>query len=655
MTNALNDSPAHIHIRVEILKLIPRTTLGIGMLASLCWLLLTAEARAQQPPVEFVGPEKITTTPGETVDLQLQNNTPGVIGIELKVVDIAVEGGTPLSAKVTVTPDKFDIQPAGGTAVKVRFPADIPASSPSAVYIVAFDNAAKTFARRKIEIRRNVTKSLSAEPLPTLPAEWAAYCRSDWWQPPFISGAKGPIVLEGYLPLRPEATAEKIPAGQALALVINENGDSGVVSYTGTTKPLDGGVQGMQLSFNGPNQPGVYKGNFNKQSEADKEGTKVSVTYTHHWLYPLITLAIGVGLAFMLKQRYVGVSRPLLIAEEKRSRIEEEYAKAQENFKRLHQGKHYLNYGIALAFRDRSSGVGREIIEVKGKSFSTIDAAELKKVNDDLDEMAKVVTEWGNFPERLAQLETTLASVSVTDATPCPPAEPALTAPPAVIVKASQLLEGSELSLADFTRVNQEVLDATERLNKWTLLNESAAERWASIHKTATGNELKEISAEKNKELRKVERDLQEEWLELWTRDDYINDDKFKKFNELGDFIRILATHFTKHDEKGAALNLTSWPIPGGSVNLVEVPAAVPPVARKHFNWRPVLDWVVIVVTVVVVVYTGLNELYLGKAFGSLQDYLKAFFWGFGAQTVLTGLIEALNLLWNSRSSATAG
>lgn len=654
MTNALNVRPAHIHIRVEILKLIPCMTLGIGMLACLLGLLLTAEARAQQPSVDFIGPEKITTTPGETVTLQLQNNTPNVIGIELKAVDIAVEGGTPLSTKVSVTPDKFNIQPAGGTMVKVCFPSDMPASSPSAVYIVAFENAAKTFARRKIEIRRNVAQGLSTEPLPTLPAEWAAYCRSGLWPPPFISSAKGPIVLEGYLPLRPEATAGKMPAGQALALVVNEDGDSGVVSYTGTTKPLDGGVQGIQLSFNGPNEPGIYKGNFNRQTEADKEGTKVSVTYTHHWLYPLITLALGVGLAFALKQRYVGVSRPLLIAEEKRSRIEEEFAKAQENFRRLHQGKSYLSYDIALAFRDRSSTVGREIIEVKGKSFSTVDAADLKKVNDDLNEMAKVVTEWSNFPERLARLETTLASVSVTDETPRPPADPPVTNP-AVIEKARQLLIGSELSLADFTRINQEVLDTTERLNKWTLLNDSAAERWASIHKTATGVELKEISAEKNRELRKVEHDLQEEWLELWTRDDYINDDKFKEFSELGDFIRILATHFMKHADKGSALNLMSWPTPGGSVNLVEVQAAPQPAARKHVNWRPIFDWVVIVVTVAVVVYTGLNELYFGKAFGTLQDYLKAFFWGFGAQTVLTGLVEALNLLWNSRSSATAG
>lgn len=633
-----------------------RPTRRLAVLACLWGLLLAGDAKPQQQRVEFVEPGTVTAVPGQTVILQLQNNTPDKVRVEVRVVDIAPADGTPLSGKITVTPDRFDLQPAGGAALNVSIPADLAADSlPSEVYVAAFEVSNNTFARRKIRIRRNAQGELPLEPIPALSEEWATDCSLSWWPPPFLADTNGPVVLEEYLPLKAGAAAGKLSEGQTLAVVVSEAGDSGVVEYAGKTKKLGGGVEAIQLRFKGSNKPGVYKSKFNAQTEDDKDDVKMSVTFTHHWVYPLVALSLGIGLAFALKHRYVGVSRPLLIAEENRAKIEEEFVKAQETFRRLHQGKPYLKYDIALAFRDGSSAVGKEITAIRAKSFSTIEAADLDKVNRGLEEMKEVVAKWGSFPERLARLEVTLTELSVTNATPRPPSgEPLIS--PAVAGKARQLLQGTELSLADFTRLNQQVIDTTERLQKWSLFNDSAAELWASVHKTATGNELKEVSDEKAEELKEVNGELHLRWVELWTRDDYDGGKKLEEFRGIGDSIKVLGAFLRDDADKNGVHNLTLLPAPvTGVVNVVTTAQANRQGAtKKKVNWRPILDAAVIATPVAVAVYTGLSELYFGKAFGTPQDYLKAFFWGFGAQTVLTALIETLNVLWNSRSSVRA-
>jgi hypothetical protein len=56
-------------------------------------------------------------------------------------------------------------------------------------------------------------------------------------------------------------------------------------------------------------------------------------------------------------------------------------------------------------------------------------------------------------------------------------------------------------------------------------------------------------------------------------------------------------------------------------------------------------DWLVFVFALVAGLYGGLNELYLGKMFGTPWDYVKAFAWGLGTKAVLEVIYAAINKL----------
>ncbi|HEX7174922.1 MAG TPA: hypothetical protein VF240_06545 [Pyrinomonadaceae bacterium] len=65
--------------------------------------------------------------------------------------------------------------------------------------------------------------------------------------------------------------------------------------------------------------------------------------------------------------------------------------------------------------------------------------------------------------------------------------------------------------------------------------------------------------------------------------------------------------------------------------------------------WRLIFAWLFVIVSAAIAIYTGFSQLYIGQAFGTWQDYVKIFLWGFGAQATLTAVLAGLNLLWHSR------
>ena len=71
------------------------------------------------------------------------------------------------------------------------------------------------------------------------------------------------------------------------------------------------------------------------------------------------------------------------------------------------------------------------------------------------------------------------------------------------------------------------------------------------------------------------------------------------------------------------------------------------PVEQAHriAGQRLLRNLVVLLAIAVVTIWAGLTALYFDKAFGSPRDYVTILLWGFTAQTVLTSLSTALDVV----------
>lgn len=630
---------------------------AIVALCAAFWCPSLSAQQAQPSPLEFVGDDPLVLSPEEPAQIQLRNNTPKRLTVNVRLIDLKPEGADPLSKKVALIPGPgVELEPSGGAIITLTLPADYKVDAEHSVaYLSAFESETNTFARRVVQVKKGGEGGVvKPKPLQTFSNAWSAeghYSLRDTL--PFGDPVKT-VVLDTYLPLKSGATIDDAAKRGALAVILNDAGDAGFVEYK-DEKPLPGGLQGVRLSFKSDACCGKFKGKINKEVGTEKDDVEVNVLVSHHWLYPLLALIAGVGLAFYFKERYVSVTRPLFLLEERRAQIEEDFLRAQAAFQKKHRGETYARYSVASVFNQKLAAALAEVNALRDRSFSTLDAEAMKKAQASLDELKALADEWAAFPARMAALKSAHLALVINSSTRRPPvAEPPKT--PTIYRAAAALLNGGgEMTAAQLKEVGSEAVALSGRLLHWKAFNDKAADIWDDIHETEPPHRLKKIAEEKQERLTALNDQLANLWYDLWARADYQNEEMLSGLADAEKEAQLLGQHFVKAGPEaptGTADDRslrTRRKLPTLSAD----GAGATPSQRiwLYRLQRHVLDWLFLIVSVAIAVYTGFSQLYVGQAFGTWQDYVKIFLWGFGAQTTLTAVLTGLNLLWNSRAS----
>lgn len=613
--------------------------------------------QAQPSPLEFVETDPLVLIPGEVAQLQLRNNTSRTLTVTMQVIDLKHAAPDPLSKHVSILPASgFELKAAGGVILNVTLAESYKIDPLNSVaYLSAFESETNTFARRSIQLKAPGTGGVAPKdkPVKTFLNSWSVADHYSFRDTLSSDKSNKRVILDTYLPLAPDATVDKLSQGKPLAILFNDAGEPGVLEYN-KTAAMPGGLQGFQLAFKGSGCCGKYKGKINKDAGTEKDDVDVTVVMSHHWLYPLVVLLAGVGTAFFFKERYLGVSRPLFILEEKRAEIENDFVKAQAAFKKNHASEPYVRYSIAVAVFQMLEDIGGEIHSLRERSFSTLDAEALKKTQASLDEFRRLVDEWKIFPSRLAALKAARAALVIDGSTKRPRLTPPPTFPNIYLSVNNLLNDGREMDVTVFRDVNSSVASLTALLKGWTALNERAAELWHTIHEATSEHLLREIVEDKKAQLAEVDDTLEGLWYDLWKSVAYKNDEMQARLDETAKTIGLLSQYFvdTSHEEAMAVGANRSFRKIKNAADMERPERESAQQRGKRYRIsRLFFDSLFVAISLLIAVYSGLSQLYFGQAFGTWHDYMKIFLWGFGVQTTLTAVVAGLNLLWNSRAS----
>lgn len=634
----------------------PKILLRALALAALHIVFSWSNASAQQAqpsPLEFVETDPLVLVPNQPAQLQLRNNTSRTLTVSVQVIDLKPADPNPISKHVSISPASgFELKPAGGVILTATL-AEGNKIDPSqnVVYLTAFESETNTFARRIIQLRAADTggDTPKDKPLRTFSTSWSATGYYSIRDTLSLDKSKKAVILDTYLPLAPEAKTDKLSQGEPLAIIFNDTGDSGILEYN-KTETLLGGLQSLQLAFKGSGCCGKYKGKINKDVGTEKDDVEVTVVMSHHWLYPLLILLAGVMTAFFFKERYIGVSRPLLILEEKRAQIQYDFEQAQAAFKKSHASEPYFLYSIKVVFFQMLEAAGAEIQSLRDRSFSKLDEEEVKKTEASLDELRRLTSEWKTFPSSLTALKAARTAL-VIDGSTRPPYLTSPSAEPAICTSATELLNnGGEMDVLEFRRVNSSSVSLTALLKTWQPLNDEATRLWYAIHEPTDEHTLRPIAEEKKPELDEIDRTLEGLWYDLWMRDDYKQDEMNTSLDQAAKDIELLSAHFEGTPTDVATVTADT----SRSLRRTKVATETETSqqrGQRYRIWRFILDSLFVFISLLVAIYTGFSQLYIGQAFGTWHDYVKIFLWGFGVQTTLTAVVAGLNLLWNSRSA----
>lgn len=646
---------------------------GIILLSSAARIYSQQQAAAVAP-FEFMPSDALSIEKGEEISLQIQNNTSNPLQLTLQVVDIEPAGSKPISDYVKITPDNLRISPASGGKVIMQVAAGSPIDPKHASgYVVAFESGSKNFAHRRFQIAEteNQQSDTNAKAPPNYFVDkWQATVKYLPWASRSEETRNDGKPLEKPIPLAAGRTPENtLTDDKPLARLVNEHGDTALLKYGGSMENLPSDLFGMKLEFYSQGRPGKYVGNLSKPkggesgstkaakgtSDKDEEG-KVAVTIivTDYIFFPILAILTGILLAFYFKQRYISVSRPLLILEERAAQLEQDFNIAEERFKKDSAGQTFASYSIKDDMDKQLRLLVSQIKALKHATFLALGANDTTAIDAKLTDLSAQVVSWNTFAERLAKLHEALSEIS---SWPKPPFIDPPPDNPAVFIEATRMLKGAELSVEQFKLLSKGVDDTIPLLLAWNRFNEKAAQYWKTIHEPDDPFKLKLVPDDQLSRLTTTHEKLFTAWRRLWMNTDY--DLKQTKadldtidadISFLKQYLKISEEEFEEAIAVFAGEDKTEGP---GEIEVWRVGLTLSPKTRTlvYRLTRFLLDSILILLSVGASLYTGLAELYFNQPFGTGLDYIKAIAWGFTAQLVLSTVITGLNLLWNAKSA----
>jgi hypothetical protein len=526
-----------------------------------------------------------------------------------------------------------------------------PQEAGKAVPVFSLDLIA--FGRSGLASRRSIsileTKAAGTDALPLVTSRSVTHHRGDprdhWivWVPVKLASSETPSLTES-----------------TVGVLTGEGGTTPVTYDGGSLKKLTDTTSLLPLHVESIGA-GTYTGNvFLTPSGADTGKLSLTLTAKDWWPIAAFFLVVGTGLGLLL-QRWNGYWGPRGRLIGRVNDLDQRRAQAKQRLLDAASSgggppRSWANYDIS-GLEDVKSTLNTTIQDRTSRTLIQID----QKVIDELDaKVAAVEAQIDAFDVLAAKAAAVDELIALAEPSPLPPllGPDLLTGEPALIAKATQLLQGSSLvasALAERATALGATADALAKLR--------AEEQELCLYWVQAGQ--LGMVAEPGGELEILRDDLLGVRHWLWDGKTADEVDETENLRNARDTIGWLWSSLAAPEEDvgitGFAATEVEEPVGVGPAGVAAPPvvptppsvavatAATPPPkisaaeADSIIRGALVRQWLVFVTSAIVAVISGLTALYIGKTWGTLWDYIAAVTWGIVTQGVILTLAGALD------------
>ena len=637
--------------------------------AALAQIVAGAAAAQAGAPFEFKESGVLTTNCADLtrgVDVPLRNVSASRQTLHLRITPITdaeghilratdVCGGlivkltSPPHSVVLGRPTRTIVLPGATAIVTLQGRSAPPQEAGKAVPVFSVDLIA--FGRSGLASRRSIsileTKAVGSDALPLVTSRSVTHHRGDprdhWivWVPVKLASSETPSLTES-----------------TVGVLTGEGGTTPVTYDGGSLKKLTDTTSLLPLHVESI-RAGTYTGNVSLTPSGAETG-KLSLTLTAKDWWPIaaffLVLGTGVGLLFQRWNGYWGPRGRLM------QRAEDLDDRRMQARRRLLEAassgggppRPWGNYDIS-GLEDVKLALDRTIQNRTSRTLIQID----KKVIDELDaKVAAVETQIDAFDVLAANAAAIDELVALAEPSPLPPllGPDLLTEEPALVTKATQLLEGSSLVAAALAERATALGAIAEALAKLRAEEQELSLYWIQARQLGA-------LAEPEGEVEVLRDDLIgiRHW--LWDGKTVDEIDETENLRDARDTIGWLWSSLAAPEED---VGITDFAAREGEGPGLAEPAATPPVvptlpavavaaaatppaemsaaeADSIIKGARLRQLLVFGVSAIVAVISGLTALYIGKTWGTLWDYIAAVTWGIVTQGVVLTVAGALD------------
>jgi hypothetical protein len=407
------------------------------------------------------------------------------------------------------------------------------------------------------------------------------------------------------------------------------------------------------LSIDDPPSAGTYDGDLILSEVPDKVPFNVSVVAKDIIVWPILVIVLGTYLAYKAK-RYLGLVRITWSLSEQEAELGTLFKQNEEEFQANAGDPSIGGYSIAADVNDQRKKICQLLDKLERTVSTSLDMTnpDYKEVCDRLRALQTGIAAWPALGKSLATLMKTTSDVlnGVDAAKMESPGK--LPERPAFSSQVQDLLQGKEILVAQIAPLTLQADDLTALVAAWQKTYIQAAQQTEEFRKTK--QQLVKPTAEQQTALDDMEAKITSMWvdlLEVKTSDDLAaaNADVIKVVNARANFPggRIfgfaavpVSVSLMAESLRGSQLQKAVRSTAAQQLNLPENDQLRAELLQKSIARR---DVEAAVFAGIIGLLTGLNTLYLGKPFGTFQDYVGVFLWAAGTKVALDLLTAVLD------------
>lgn len=619
---------------------------------------LPASAQNERPPFEYASAETLPLlAQDQLAQVVILNNTPADL-----TLTITLSALLPSAGKAPAVPSPFDLLgdsartlPAAGQAsaqIQIVGAAALQPGEYSA-YLIASSTQPAHVARRLITLqvkapptpKGRLSASVDAwtikltQGTPRVSLQPLAFALSNEW-----TNASLPVQMTGVVSL---------PIGVVGTLAGSNEGAVEVRALELITHPL--GWLSMPLQINPQLTPGTYAGSIKLGSDST---AKLSLLVAHHWVYPLLVVLLVVSVISAFISRFTNVLNKVW---QLRERLEEAYRGLFSA-----GGAGYAAYRL----KDLDGAREADIRKLRAlESYTKLDAStdEYKSTAARITALEDASKAWQALPAALALLKKQVDALTLK--LPSPPA-PDTESPPRFMRDTLPWLTGGELTLDGWTKRAAELKCAQAVLAHWLASHADVAKAWARITAnppapSATTDTRTKWEADQRSAI-SLSMMLWEETAAALSPDKFIpqlNDLKkaasaWSTQREVAKDLSPIPTLTTlsgTEEAQGCMPAILTWLLRQSARPAASTPTlgerirarvkailvAITPAAwrlRRRLGATATL-----LVAAFVAGAAALSQVYFGKPFGTLVDYVNLIAWAAGVNALVGGVLTALD------------
>jgi hypothetical protein len=449
-----------------------------------------------------------------------------------------------------------------------------------------------------------------------------------------------------------------------IGFVQKDTGGFATVLWSGTKPSSDDKSLIAKIEIDDLPHAGKYDGEVSFNKESDKTGVlSLGVAAKDIVVWPILVIIGGIYIASVAK-RYLGVLRCTWTLRKQEAAIGNAFQDAQKQFAEATQGTPYGAYSVAKDVAKQRASIVKLLDAIEKPAWVTsLDKNQsYADATSALQSLQNQIVGWGLLGPDLSSLAQTVSSVwnDVDGALMIPSATPP--DEPEILKQARGLLVGSVINGADIDPLRQKAADSLSLTKRWASINLRAKNATAELTSLQTRTDLND--AQRNT-LATVKDQLVAIWKHLWEAQ-AVGDLATVSSGDLDSAEISLARIGSGIEERApqdvfslnrahlfAPLQLTSFSAFAPFSDLNHLPAnddrrlaLLTTAIRYGDRGSAILAFVIALVT-------GLSTNYLGKPFGTLQDYVVLFLWGAGTKATLDIVTSVLDKFSMSLNKST--